>query len=64
MKTIATDMCSQVRGRVRQSHPDMSLSDLDEEYHNRLLLDMMDLAAFDFLIGNAFRLLCPSLIFS
>jgi hypothetical protein len=24
----------------------------DEDYHNRLLLDMMDLAAFDFLIGK------------
>jgi hypothetical protein len=27
---------------------------IDEDYHNRLLLDMMDLAAFDFLIGNNF----------
>jgi hypothetical protein len=25
---------------------------LDDDYHNRLLLDMMDLSAFDFIIGK------------
>ncbi|CAF1122841.1 unnamed protein product [Rotaria sordida] len=28
---------------------------IDEDYHNRLMLDMMDLAAFDFIIGNLDR---------
>ena len=28
---------------------------IDEDYHNRLLLDMMDLSAFDFLTGNLDR---------
>ncbi|CAF0803825.1 unnamed protein product [Adineta ricciae] len=28
---------------------------IDEDYHNRLLLDMMDLCAFDFLTGNLDR---------
>ena len=55
MKTIATDMCSQVRRRVLQSYLEMPVAILDDEFHNRLLLDMMDLAAFDFLIGNVFR---------
>jgi hypothetical protein len=35
---------------------------IDEDYHNRLLLDVMDLAAFDFLIGN-FILVFLSLLF-